>query len=92
MPALPKIPFTAIDSLRVAVDAPVSTDLMTDMATDLNYLYSVVSDGASAVAGISAKAVTTNGALTVNGNASVTGTLNTGVFFSSEQLLFLTGF
>ena len=38
MSALPSTPFTPIDSTRVAVDAPVSTDLMTDICVDLNYL------------------------------------------------------
>lgn len=42
MASLPNTPFTDIDSARVAVDAPVSTDLMTDIVVDLNYLKSAV--------------------------------------------------
>lgn len=38
MPLLPNTPWTDIDSVRVAVDAPVSTDLMTDIVINLNYL------------------------------------------------------
>lgn len=37
MSALPNSPFVSIDSARVAVDAPVSTDLMADIVIDLNY-------------------------------------------------------
>ncbi len=42
MPALPSTPFTSIDSARVAVDAPISTDLMTDFGVNFNYLKSAV--------------------------------------------------
>lgn len=42
MASLPNTPFTDIDSARVAVDAPVSTDLMTDIVVDINYLKSAV--------------------------------------------------
>lgn len=97
MALLPKIPWTDVDDTRVAVDAPVSTDWGTDVCVDLNYLKAVLTDGALAPQAINAGAATFNGAviintgpLTVNGNASVTGTLSTGVFFSSEQLLFLS--
>lgn len=38
MSTLPNTPYVSIDSTRVAVDAPVSTDLLTDMCVDLNYL------------------------------------------------------
>lgn len=42
MATLPSVPFVSIDSTRVAVDAPVSTDLMTDIGVDLNYLKAAV--------------------------------------------------
>ncbi len=77
MASLPEIPFTDIEDFRVAVDAPVSTDLMTDIVVDLNNLRSILTDGAAAVEDINANNVTVNG------------TLNTGVFFSSEQLYIL---
>ena len=44
MSTLPSFPFTPIDSVRVAVDAPVSTDLMTDISVDLNYLYAGINN------------------------------------------------
>ncbi len=47
MPGLPNTPFTDIEDFRVAVDAPVSTDLMTDIVVDLNYLLGVLTDGAA---------------------------------------------
>jgi hypothetical protein len=95
MALLPKIPWTDIDDTRVAVDAPVSTDLWTDTVIDLNYLKATLTDGALAPQTINCALIistgeTINGDLQVNGNATVTGTLSVGVFFSSEQLLFLT--
>jgi hypothetical protein len=44
MSTLPSSPFKNIDSVRVAVDAPVSTDLMTDIVVDINYLYAGISN------------------------------------------------
>lgn len=88
MALLPKLPWTDIDDTRVAVDAPVSTDLWTDTVIDLNYLKSTLTDGAGASQNVNAALVTATG-LQVNGNANITGTLSVGVFFSSEQLLWL---
>lgn len=42
MASLPNIPWTDIEDFRVAVDAPVSTDLMSDIVIDLNFLKSGV--------------------------------------------------
>ena len=44
MSTLPSLPFTPIDSVRVAVDAPVSTDLLADICVNLNYLYAGISN------------------------------------------------
>ena len=68
MPALPSVPFVSIDSARVAVDAPVSTDLMTDIAVDLNYLKS----GVDLVGGKSFVMFTTPGANTWTVPAGIT--------------------
>jgi hypothetical protein len=98
MALLPKIPWTDIDDFRVAVDAPVSTDLWTDTVVDLNYLKATLTDGALAPQTITTGIVVIAGAGTafqldndgnVDGNFTVNGTLSTGVFFSSEQLLWL---
>lgn len=98
MALLPKVPWTDIDDFRVAVDAPVSTDLWTDTVVDLNYLKATLTDGVLAPQGIVTNTITIAGAGTaltvtnnalVGGNLTVTGTLSTGVFFSSEQLLWL---
>jgi len=98
MAALPSTPFTSIDDTRVAVDAPVSTDLFTDVVVDLNYLKAVLTDGALAPQGITASTLTLEGAGTaftlnnnghVLGNFQVDGVLSTGVFFSSEDLIAL---
>lgn len=69
MALLPKIPWVDMDDARVATDAPVSTDLMTDMNVNLNYLKAVLSDGATAPQSISAKNITANGTLDVTGDA-----------------------
>lgn len=98
MALLPKIPWTDIDDTRVAVNAPVSTDLWTDTVIDLNYLKAVLTDGALAPQAITTATVVIKGigtALTVDnnalisGNLQVLGTLSTGVFYSTEQLLWL---
>ncbi len=60
MASLPNTPFTDIDSARVAVDAPVSTDLMTDIVVDLNYLKSAV----DILAGITAEYFLSTGTFT----------------------------
>lgn len=101
MALLPKIPWTDIDDTRVAVDAPVSTDLWTDTVVDLNYLKATLTDGATAPQDIVTKRVEIKGAGTafqldnngnVGGDFNVVGTFSTGVFFSSEQLLWVSGF
>ncbi len=95
MASLPKIPFTDIDDTRVAVDAPVSTDLMTDIVVNGNYLKAVVTDGATAPQGIVASDIEVTGDLLVDGNAdfevdvNIDGVLSVGVFFSSEQIYVL---
>ena len=68
MSALPNFPFVSIDSTRVAVDAPVSTDLMTDMAVDLNFLAA----GLALAGGKSLAVFTTPGAGTWTVPAGVT--------------------
>ena len=82
MSALPNSPFTSVDSTRVAVDAPASTDLFTDMCVDLNYLKSVTTGGAGAVAPLNAA----DGS-TINGNLTVTGGLTVGTFTIPETAL-----
>lgn len=95
MALLPKIPWTDIDDTRVAVDAPVSTDLWTDTVINLNYLKAILTDGAAAPQAIVTGIITGNGLFTnngnaqINGNMNVTGVLSVGVFFSTEQLLWL---
>jgi len=44
MSTLPSTPWTNIDSVRVAVDAPVSTDLMQNIVVDLNFLYAGITN------------------------------------------------
>jgi len=80
MALLANTPWTNMDDTRVAVDAPVSTDLMTDMNINLNYLKSAITDGASATQGINTTTVQTSstgifgGAVTVSaGGIDVTG-------------------
>ena len=68
MSALPSVPFVSIDSARVAVDAPVSTDLMTDIAIDLNYL----KNGVDLAGGKSIAIITTPGAGTWTVPAGIT--------------------
>lgn len=43
MASLPNAPFTDIEDFRVAVDAPVSQDLMTDIVVNENYLFAALS-------------------------------------------------
>ncbi len=78
MALLPKIPWVDMDDARVATDAPVSTDLMTDMNVNLNYLKAVLSDGATAPQSISAKNVTVNGTFLTTGNGTVDGDFHIG--------------
>lgn len=96
MALLPKIPWTDIEDFRVAVDAPVSTDLWTDTVVDLNYLKAVLTDGAAAPQPIVTESIEIKGAGVafqldndgnVDGNFNVNGTFSTGVFFSSEDLV-----
>ena len=80
MALLPNVPFVAMDDARVATDAPVSTDLMTDININVNYLKSAITDGASATQSISGKNITANGTLAVTGTSSLGGkvTVTTG--------------
>lgn len=80
MALLPKVPWTDIDDFRVAVDAPVSTDLMTDIVVDLNYLKAVVTDGALAPQGITCAVLDAYGNAVINGDLNVTGALSVGAF------------
>jgi len=80
MAVLPITPWVNMDDTRVAVDAPVSTDLMTDMNVNLNYLKSAITDGAASTQGIStttmqtSSTTTSGGKLTVSaGGADITG-------------------
>lgn len=97
MASLPKVPFTDIEDFRVAVDAPVSTDLMTDIVIDLNNLRSILRDGAAAVEDIVANNVNILGALDVTGNSQmdgdlqVDGTFSTGFFFGTQQFIWTLG-
>jgi len=97
MALLPKIPWTDIDDFRVAVDAPVSTDLWTDTVVDLNYLKAVLTDGAAAPQDINAANVNVNGDLGVTGNGSiggdldVTGALTVGFFSDVNTALIFIG-
>ncbi len=75
MASLPKTPFVDIDSTRVAVDAPVSTDLWQDTVVNENYLKAVLSDGAAAPQDI------------VTNNVTITGTLTVGTFVVPETAL-----
>ncbi len=69
-----------MDDARVATDAPVSTDLMTDISVNENYLKAVLTDGAAAPQSISTKNVTANGDLVVTGTSLLGGmvTVTTG--------------
>lgn len=84
MALLAKVPWVDMDDARVATDAPVSTDLMTDISINENYLKAVLTDGAAAPQSISAKNVTANGDLyvtldgTVDGNFHIGGQLTGG--------------
>lgn len=71
MASLPKTPFVDMDDARVATDAPVSTDLMTDMNVNVNYLKAVLTDGAAAPQNISTADITANGDLTATGDLQV---------------------
>ncbi len=88
MASLPNTPFTDIEDFRVAVDAPVSTDLMTDIVVDLNYLLGVLSDGAaSPQALIDTNCLTLRGpgvCLNVDNDADIAGTLTVGSFVVPE--------
>lgn len=67
MALLPKIPWVDMDDARVATDAPVSTDLMTDISVNENYLKAVLTDGAASPQAISSSNITANGILTATG-------------------------
>lgn len=69
--------FTAILAADVDAKSPVSDDVMDLIRTNLDHVYSMISDGASAAEDISGK------------NMTLSGTLTVGTFFSSEQLLFI---
>lgn len=75
MALLPKTPWIDMDDARVATDAPVSTDLMTDLTVNENYLKAVLTDGAAAPQSISTKNITANGTLTVTSTALIGGKL-----------------
>ncbi len=90
MALLPNTPFTDIEDFRVAVDAPVSTDLMTDIVVDLNYLESILRDGAAAIAGIITNTINIEGAgtaLQVDNDVNIDGTLTVGNFVVDETPL-----
>ena len=90
MALLPKIPWTDIDDFRVAVDAPVSTDLWTDTVVDLNYLKAVLTDGALAPQAINCAVLTATGNSTITGDLDVTGALTAGLFSDpNTALIFL---
>lgn len=61
MASLPDSPWTDIEDFRVAVDAPVSTDLMTDIVVNLNYLYT----GLGLLGGVNVQNITSTGTFTV---------------------------
>jgi hypothetical protein len=96
MALLPKVPWTDIDDTRVAVDAPVSTDLWIDTVVDLNYLKATLTDGVLApqnlnINGLTVAAPSTfNDDVQVNADVVITGTLTVGDFFKSSDLMFLT--
>ena len=71
MALLPKIPWVDMDDTRVAVDAPVSTDLWTDTIVNENYLKATLTDGASAPQGIATLGITANGTLVSTGKLTV---------------------
>lgn len=90
--------FTALTAGQVDAKSPVSDDWTDLVRTNLDHLKSAISDGASASQVLTVDQVTVAGtgtAFTVNNNSqfdgdvNVDGTLTTGVFFSSEQLLLL---
>jgi len=84
--------FVATTADQVDAKSPVSDD-WTDQGVRLNvdHLKSTVTDGASAAQNITGNVLTMESG-TINNNFAVTGTLTTGVFFSSEQLLWFSGF
>lgn len=88
MASLPSVPWTDIEDFRVEVDAPVSTNLMTDIVVDLNYLKAVLTDGATAPQSIVTDDITAEGNVQVDGNLNVDGFIS-GNFFDSSQLLLL---
>ncbi len=71
MALLPKTPWVDMDDARVATDAPVSTDLMTDLTINENYLKAVLTDGAAAPQSISGLNITANGDLTATNDLQV---------------------
>ena len=75
MALLGNTPWTEMDDTRVAVDAPVSTDLMTDLSINENYLKSAISDGASATQAISTSTVTTSGLASIGTTLTAGGKL-----------------
>ena len=71
MALLPKVPWVDMDDARVATDAPVSTDLMTDISVNENYLKAVLTDGAASPQAISSSNITANGDLTATNDLQV---------------------
>ncbi len=92
------MPWVVIAAGDVDAKSPVSDSLTGDIKNDLDYLKSTLTDGASAPQDLTVNKVTLKGTGTafqldndgnVDGDFAVAGTLSTGVFFSSEQLLSL---
>lgn len=71
MASLASTPWTDMDDTRVAVDAPVSTDLLTDISINENYLKSTLTDGAAAPQDITAANVNVNGDLDVSNDIQI---------------------
>ena len=71
MASLASVPWVDMDDARVATDAPVSTDLMTDISINENYLKAVLTDGAAAPQSISSLNITANGDLTATNDLQV---------------------
>lgn len=90
--------WTAIPDGDRDAKSPVSDALFQKVDENLDYLKSVLTDGAAAPQDITVKGAEVTGDLVadqdvqVDGNMNVDGTLTTGVFFSSEQRLWMSGF